>query len=248
MVPDRIIKVIQTLLDKVERGAEGSSQAEVEEAAVKAQELLLKYNLDQREVMAQSLGEKEEAIIEEVIDLNAFTKVTEGQWFMNLIYALSRANMCLALHRSSHIPKNVGMAVVFGKPMNVEIVKYLIDSIRNRLKTMAKEGYAKTKGTIYFNPNQNAFRRAYLDGAVRGIRSKLESATNDLKRLNSQMGLMVLTEEQKVNAFINSKYKVSTKKASNYGDVAARGMGFTDGQGMGLNKGVSGGMGRNMLN
>ena len=246
--PDRIMKIIKVLMAKIEKGAEGSSEAEIQEALKKVQQLMLEHNLSEKEVISHQLGKKEEEVSKREINLNEKTKVTEGQWLISLYYALARANMCIGVHDQSPVAKNMGRMLLYGSEMNLELVMYLADSVRNQLKIMAKEAYKKSKDSILFNPNQNAFRRAYLDGAVSGIKSKLQESLKENMAASSAMGLMVIDEEKRVLAYINKDLpNVGVKSKANYGDKLGKSMGYNDGRNMGLNKGLGGAGGRKMI-
>ena len=138
MEQDSILKKIKALIDKAasSRNCAGSI-AESEAFMKKAQELLLKYNLDTEKVTSYEQVKKE-GIEEEKISY-------QEDWEINLLSGIAIANFCNIVVHPNRLGLNLvrgGKISCIGKPSNVNVCLYLFSFFRNAILGLSIKGYS----------------------------------------------------------------------------------------------------------
>jgi hypothetical protein len=172
---DSLAKKIQALMDKANST---DSLAERESFMTKAQELILKNNVSSERLIAvkgglSSQGEIEENIIEEYVKY-------EDVWDRDLIVAVLKNNMCKHLYNTSQSyvivigkESNVNMVVGLFKNYMKAILGFAIQTYNYKLSTYHEADLPANKIKKFENEKLN-FLRDYLNGAVNGLKLKLE--------------------------------------------------------------------------
>ena len=167
-LPDNIRQKIEKLLAL----AESTNPHEAAAAMEKAQEILNRYNLSRDDVQP---GQAKPDITHERIELFAHARGSK-EWRYSLTHVLAQFNLCQALF-SRHI------AILIGRPQDIETVTWLYNHIAPRLYSMAdvavleyrdwrkQEGY---HGVPRGSQSYAAYRNNFLLGAVSGIARRLE--------------------------------------------------------------------------
>jgi len=233
-------KILKRVQDLIARRDNTDSPAEAENAAMRLQEFLLKYNLDETQVK-DGLNARTVSIGESKIPLDELGNIKEGQWLSYLYNTIAHHNLCKVVHTPIR-GKSLGIVTLMGTPLNIELVDYTVKQLMVKIKAANKHAYATSKVTASFNPNPNAFKRAFYDGCVRGIHAKLKEQTNQIIEQNPGMQGLILSSGQEIAEYVANKFGRLRKKAvSNYGDKSASNMGYEAGKGMNINKGVGAG-------
>lgn len=229
---EKVVEKIRKLLAKSESAKENGSVHEAESFALKAQELLLQYNLSQQDIHQ----EEKSAIEMEIVKLDAdFTiQKTEGPWITDLFIVLSNHNLCRVIIYGN---RNNNMVYIFGERHNIEIVKYMHSQILTKIKKLSLEAWKEYFGL----EKRNTFLRGYKVGVVKGINSKLyEQQRHQMSKYSGMAGLVKVNDQaitQKIQEEIGPLRR--SKKKSLKGDDG-KNKGYQDGKNMQLNKGISG--------
>lgn len=192
-------KTLDEIADKIQKlqaMVEGSrNQNEVEVASAKIQSLLAEYNLSMEQVKGFSVDK--DSVINDIWD------ITRGRnldtWRGGLINSLSKFNFCRAIHISGTTKIHL-----FGKPKNVEIVKWLYNFISSRLENICSGMFllAKLQNS---NIHGRTWKNSFYIGAVSAIHKKLAEQHGELENTVSGRELVIVRAEE-VNDAVNSVY------------------------------------------
>lgn len=229
-IPDRIFKILKDLLLITQH--KSSTPGEIENASMKVQEMLLKYNLSLSDV--QSRGEKK-SVGEKLFDLAGKQGRHDSDWVCSLVNVLAKNNLCRALY----FPQHKRMSVI-GQDHNVEIVLYLTDQLIPRINQACKDAWV-TYQPAGGDEKRNTFRRGFLKGCVAGIASKLQQQKERMEQENNNILALVRVSSTAVNEYVDKKYSLA-KPNKNSGKLRkssdSKFLGFQAGQNMQINKGV----------
>lgn len=238
---DRIISKIQQLLAL----QESPNEHEAALAAVKARELLVKYNLEIAEVM---VSKADDGVIED--DIPFLTKI-KSDWEVKLAGGIACAMFCKLL---------IGYRTLsfVGRPVDVESAKYTFNNIRLKLQALAQERtaeYTKEYTAKYgMSPrwtsgssHPKAWRMSWIYGAVRGVILKLkesmEADENDVKAI-------VLVTDKLIEGYIGKQYpKLGKYEGGGFTyNSKAFGKGENDGYNLGVDPALNSGDSHGELN
>lgn len=240
-VPASILAKIKKLLALANGAKEIGSLAEAEVAAAKASELMREYNIAISDVNLESGI----PITSECMDAEEFLKKNEGQWILKLYSTIAYHNFCKVIVRVGYRQKTTGIRIV-GEPMNIEMVKFIVDQLANNIRILAKKYWGIYDYEMGDNnpekETKNTFIRGFYSGAASGIYKKLkdqENATKATEQANNQVGLMVV-KHAAVDKWIEENLKIQNgggprKLSSDHG----YGSGFAAGNKMNINKGLT---------
>lgn len=228
-----ILEKVQKLL-RLQHGAEAiGSLHEAELAAQKAQDLLLKYNLELADVTGFVKPDAND--IRRFDETGIVNPKNEGKWIHSLFSVLCRHNFCRLIVRTSKYMDDY--AILIGTKDNVEVVKFLADQLSNRIRIAEKNAWKANTS----DEKRNAFRRGFFLGAVRGIDQQLE-----LKRLadiqaNVKVTTLVHVQDNKIKEFIQKEFdNLSKGRSSRVSATNGYAMGKETGRSMNINRGVQG--------
>lgn len=230
----KIIK-IQHLLAKA--GSTDSPQ-EAEALFVKAQELMVKWRIEESQ-----LEEQQETNIEQN-DVSCFKRKLEGNWELKLAGALCRPNGCDYTYG-----KHSQRIILYGAAKDVELVKYFIETTRETFRRIARKEYSallKKYGKHDPDlPKKNKYIRSFLLGACAGLADKMERMTRytvqQTDGVDAQSyGLIVRTALEKVENHIMENVAVKVVKSRTHvGDLSAFSNGVKTGKNHSLHIPVS---------
>lgn len=228
---EKVTEKIRKLLAKSESAKETGSIQEAEIFALKAQELLLQYNLSQHDINKP----EESPIIMEKIDLNDFEKVakTEGDWILSLFIELSRYNLCKSIIIGN---RGDNRLYIFGERHNIDIVKYLHDQLRVKIKRLSLEAWKEYKGL----EKRNTFLRGYKKGVVMGIKTKLyDQQQAQMKKYEGMPGLVKVNTEAINKTVAREIGPLGKSRSRTLSGQEGKEKGYRDGYNMNINKGIS---------
>lgn len=179
--------------------AKSTNENEAAVAAAKAQELLLKYNIEIAQVDGVDLSKKEHYTREfkEVFGKNRI------QWQVDLANSIAKNNLCRI------VLSGKGIWWV-GKPTNIEIAQYMFETTMRDLEDIAEKRWKQIlqlRDLQEKHPDAKLFtdyglktvhgktwKASFYVGAVRTISDRLASHLDDLRDENSNMNALVTTE------------------------------------------------------
>lgn len=228
-VSDSMMKRIKALIDKANST---DSAAEAESFMAKANELLLKYNLDAEHVMSKEEVQKT-GVQEDTVGF-------DEPWHQNLMSAIVRHNLCKML-----ISRHNGRLHVVGRPANVNAVIMMFDFFRGAITRIAMEAYKKLlKDDLEADGyaikrkkgHEENFINSYIGGAIDGVEKKMKEQMDYMKQGSGSMALVTMNEDA-VYKYIREKYpNLGYGRGSGFGYRAGSGayaMGQRDGYGLG---------------
>lgn len=167
---DKVIDKIRKLMAL----STSSNEHEAAAAAAKAQELLLKHNLD-----VSVLSSKEEQPTATKVD---FTLGDTAAWLAQLVNGVAESHFCcivLSYRWKGHTTKRERVFYMFGRPENVEVARYMSEYLHGTIMRLARA----TRGS---NAYQNAFRHGCVQTVVQRLRAgmkKFEAESSDTRAL-----------------------------------------------------------------
>jgi len=223
---------IEKLFNKAESAKELGSLAEAEMFMAKAQDILMKYNIDKGDL---NLGFEQgnPCIVDKYLnmkDLHGWSK-TDGRWLLQLYSYVGRFNFCKVVSHGTNL------ITIIGEPVNVDTIKYMVANIVPKIKQLRGKAWRE-----YHGPEKtNSFKRGYYAGAASGIFAKLRDQQEANKvKFSGLEGIIklhnVMVDEKTAETF-NS---LRSAKGRQLSSVSGFNRGHSDSKGISLNKGVSG--------
>lgn len=243
-ITDRIKKLLM-------KANSTNSPQEAETFLVKAQEMMMKYKIEQHQI---NLEEEEETIGEDAIFAGEIS--LEGKWEAELAKKLAWFNGCTLMWGTQ---KLVYKITFFGSEHDILMTKYFFETARNVFRRLSREQYLDKKNSIMeqnpyhtlkeleFNryiPYRSVFIRSFLWGACAGLGQKLNemkaSVQKDVDPTNTY-GLIIRNQIEKAKKFMVDKHKPKTAKQNGaFGDPEAQAKGREAGKNHKLTIGVEG--------
>lgn len=197
--------------------ASTESESESDLAMTKAQQLMDLHRIAQKDI------DKEKQPYIKCLDPIVAAKRLPT-WKAMLFNVLSRYNNCFAVMYKIN-GENQG--ILFGRESDIDHVRYLFAYCITQLNTASILGCLGESRT---------FRTSWFEGAVSGIRNKLEAGRQMAIRETGEFGLVKIQDEyRKVEAFANSLERFQAAKAkSRFHDQNAYDSGFGVGKSVDL--------------
>lgn len=186
-IPENILNKLKSLLNFKADAIRRDSIHEIENAAARINEILLKYNLELEEL---EFKDKEKLTKEDILYVQ---KKNENDWTKLLWGVIAKYNLCTVVSSSRRNDKGECYVAIYliGKEVNREIVKYTVDAIINEIRNVEPHYWVLYNGF----DKRNAFRRAFFLGCVRGINAKLQEEQNAFLRNEVKITALVRTNE-----------------------------------------------------
>lgn len=226
-VPEAILERIKKLLNLADL-TKNDSQAEAENAARKAQDLMLEYNIS-----LQQLHKGQEIPIKEhFINPEALLVKNEGPWLKSLYFGMLKLNFC----KSWTINKGKKGMQIIGEPQNIEMAQYMIDQLIPRIRSLAKQAWRDYDQGF---EKKNTFIRGFLEGCVRGVISKLESNQRMRQHTNQNVAGLVLVKNAAVQKYFEGMgMRLRAAGGKQLSGKSGFQIGRETGSGMSIHKGV----------
>lgn len=261
---NNLIEKIRKIIAKADST---DSQEEANAFMTKAQQLLLKHNLQMSDV------EYDNTKIKGAYESVEFGNVKEeGKWETLLMSVICEFNMCHSLiHKYKNVKK--GTMSVIGESHNIETTLYMYETAREVFRRLSKQAYNELrKQTLNawpgfselelqkskYLPYRMPFIRSYLKGCASGLYRKMEEmreevlndATNsdndsqDDQINTNQYDLMVVNNNEAIEKFIQDKFGDVKSANTNFraGSRHAFKQGFEQGKSYNLAKQVQSGV------
>jgi hypothetical protein len=217
----------EQVIDKVRKLlalATSSNEFEAASAAAKAQELLLKYNIETRRL------ETEDATDSGII-VRRMTEHDFSGWRSHLVGAVCEATQTRVLF--TKLGGKSKLYQIFGKPANCEVAEYLYGYLCKELVRLSPR------------PIATAESHAFRMGAVATIYTRLLETFTEFKEASADSMALVVTTAAAVDAKVAEMYpKLGKSRAARISDWDAYDRGRVAGKNIPLRRGVgSGGTG-----
>lgn len=217
---EKIIERVRKLLALAAEGS-GASEHEAATAAAKAQELLLRHNLN-----AAHLEEVRDAVDNKIIDDH--DSYSMG-WRSSLIFAIANSTGCRAVQWTDYRHSFGKKFHIFGEPANIEVATYLYSYLTRELMRLSPKPAASAKG--------HAFRM----GAVHTVALRLRQTFSEFQNASDETRALVVTMSEAVNKALAEKYpKLNKGRGGSISDNEAYRAGREAGKSIELRRGVSG--------
>jgi hypothetical protein len=229
---DEIKEKLRKLIAKEESSRELGNQMEAEAFASKIQELLLQYELDIEEVRGK---DKASDIEKEKVDITDIVGSHEGTWVYLLYGVGAENNFCKVVMPYKW---DYNYLTLIGEENNREFTHYFVNQLISKLRELARRSFKEYRGT----DKRNTYIRAFLRGAVDGIKSRLQKDRKEAMDSTPQVYGLVVRKDAALRIFMDQAYRPgSLGSRSNTSTSSQAGYlnGVAAGQGVSINKGVS---------
>ncbi len=229
-------KVIDTIRKLLNLSEGTNSPAEAEAAAAKAQQLLLKYNLELDEVKG-FIPEEERLVGEELVETSE--KKSESNWIWELYGVVARYNFCYTIrHRWIDTNNPYGVkASVIGLSGNVAVVTFTVEWLIPNIRRMAKEAWTEYEGY----EKRGRFTRGFLIGCVEGIRSKLHREWEASQVVDENTRALVVVRGREIAEYVRLHFPaLSISKPRSLSSWDGKTAGDRAGQDMTIRRGITG--------
>jgi len=229
---------IREKIKKLLAKAEGTNNLhEAELFAKKATELMAQYAIEREDLMTKEAPEQVEQMS---IPYSLFwgDKKEGMDWHVMLWSIIARYNMGFVLD-----DPNSRSIKIYAEPTYATLIQSVVLSLLARLRAIAKAETSKQSkamkiAQIKFNPN--AFKRAFLLGAVRGIADQLKEQKQELEKEYTQLPAIITNNNEKIKIYLESKgIGFKSSKAANLKNKAGLSSGYNTGKNMNIGSGVN---------
>jgi hypothetical protein len=222
---ETITRRIAKLLDLANRKA--GNEAEAQAAAAKAQELLLRHNLDLADVEGR-IDDDGDPLVED-------TKVQPGQrtrtWERDLFFKVCHGFNCRGLYTSPNRWSKTYQYHFVGRRSSVEVAQYMFEYLKNALNDVAAKAWKESKAEIEeagaYQVNGRTWKYDFLMGAVRSIGERFYQEKERFKQESVKGRAMIRVSGTEVDLFVKDKYPRLTfcrsARDTLCGDARARG-------------------------
>ena len=236
-VPKSIFEKIKKLLCLAEGARAINSLHEAELATLKAQELLLEYNLSIENI---NLRDKEPIIKDSVNNWDKpndfkvnFAPKNEGKWIISLYFCICRHNFCRGISHKNHD------FTILGEKHNTEIVNYICQQLITKLRILAKESYKKYCHEERGYENKGSYIRGFFKGAIDGINDKLYSQKVKIMSENTNINALVLVKNEALKKFEAKEYpKLGIFNPGHNNSYYGKIHGYKTGNNLSINKAI----------
>lgn len=240
---DKVMRKIAKLKKLYEGAKKINSEGEANNAAALIQKLLAEYNLTMEEV-----GTAEEKAANGVIheQISGFTrKSIGGYWEQRLTHVICRWNFCTCYIYGNSYKK----LVIVGKKDNLEMVKWLLDMLKERFVAFSHNRYKEYRNGLEegVKPcSKEKFQRSYLMGCAAGLDAKLQEEHEREKKeeveLSTKITALVVRNNAAIDEYVEMTWgKVGTARRTREHYDRARNAGYQDGKNTNINKPIAGG-------
>lgn len=217
-IADRIAK----LLAKAESS---THKAERDAFNAKAEELMLRYGIEQAELESQGKAEVEE-IVRERLQYKGDYAIVMGIFVNSIALALGSLKVLQSKWR------NQNSVYVIGHKTDVEHCLALVNSLQVQAQTEVRRWWRSAPERNYLTPWEGYLeRRGYLEGFASGAADRIRKERRDVRQTASKGAELVLvSKEQRVDAWFAEQYPKLGKATTHRSGHEGRLNGFRKGQ------------------
>ena len=200
-ISEGVLKKLQALLRLAKDKA--ATEAEAALALERAQELLLKYNLEVSQVEAEH-PEDVEGIIDEYFEVTCSWANQPKEWKLELARTLGEFNFCRILYSR--------WGVIFvGRKTNIEAVEEMYTWVVEQLQVAAEKGLQDYKANLG-RVHGHRWKNSFYFGARDIIFHRLWTQWREFRNTSGETKALVLNNSTALTEYINNKWpKLGTK-------------------------------------
>ena len=238
-----VMRKIKKLKELYEGAKAINSEGEAANAFRLMQKLLVEYNLTLEEVNDKTEEENNPMLHEHT---SGFTyKSIGGRWEQILLHVICKWNFCRCyLYGSSY--KNL---IIVGRKENVEMVKWLRDTLSERYVEFSKQHYKEYLKNLspWEKPmSKDKYQRSYLSGCAAGLDAKLTEEHRKEKEqevdLSTKITALVVRNDAALTEYVEKQFgRVGKGRSFSENYDSARMTGFKDGRNTDIHKPIAGG-------
>ena len=236
---DDIMRKIRKLKSLYEGAKKINSEGEAHMAALLMKKLLTQYNLTMEQVGDAEDKEKDK-ILDEVVSGYSYHSIG-GQWESYLTYVICKWNFCRMLQWGGY-----KKLIIIGNRENLEMVKWLRDTLADRYVQFSKDRYKEYCESEYgmIHPmSKDKYQRSYLMGCAQGLDVKLtkehEQEKKEDEEYSAKVTALVLRKDAELEKYCDDKWHPKKGRQMHVHYDAANAAGFKDGKNTQLNKPIS---------
>lgn len=227
----------QKLKNLLHLAKNAATDGEAAAAAAQAAKIAEKYRIEIATL--DGIGEVEERTVKAEDPL--FSAMNNIHWKVDLASYICMYNGCKMLIWSTYKKDSFGETkrikeyLLFGKPSDIQVVRYLFAYLSVELIRLSKQ-VSKGKG--------KSFSNSYLRGAVQGVKEQLKTAQQEAREGISTTALVKIDKrladaKAEMNRLFSNNKKITSTGVIN--DANAYNRGMADGRNVHLGKSLNGG-------
>lgn len=227
---DSLLRKIKSLL---ELSKDENSTHEAETAAKMAQQLMMKYNIEEAEIH----GHEPSSLERSLYPVYKIMKGNEGTWIRSMFSTIAKFNFCSIVITEKYVTDQYEEHFyILGSPTNIEMVTYIAEQLISRIRGIEKLYWERYTG----RDKRNTFRRGFFKGAVNGIYVKLEAQQEQFTEDDSTNALIV-RKDKELEEFKHKIFgKLGKSRSGGSSSRDGRSQGYEAGSNMSINQGVRG--------
>lgn len=196
---DSIIRKLRKLQALYEGAKAINSEAEANTAAAAITRILTEYNLTLDEIGKEE--KIDDPVGRETVSGYSFKSIG-GRWEYRLYFVLCKYNFCRAYYSG----KGFSRVTLIGKKENVELVKWLKETLSRYFVELSKKRYQEFKDSDNFiiNPQgRDTFQRHYLMGCTFGVEEKLKEAKSEHNaEYTAKLNALMVRSDEALDKFV----------------------------------------------
>lgn len=211
MTESKIIEKIAKLLRLADEHS-GGTEAERDLAMKRAQEMMLKHNLDYAKITGGLQSAEGD-----VADHNIMVKGAMNQWRLKLLASIGAVTFVNVI--SFNLGKHHKRVMLVGRPDNLAFTTRLFEALVPWLETECKiavKDEEKLRGDEFFNPR--AFKRSFMESAAYRIHGRLQET-----RRATKVGTDLVRNEDAANRQHLESLGIKVRRSSARGSGEAAG-------------------------
>lgn len=227
MKSEKIFSKLRKLINLRDNAQEIGSEGEAQAAAFKITQILLEYNLSEKDI--------EEKIDNPIIIKNIpyKTDICSGIWYSCLVYVVCKYNMCTSLIHNGikNNRKFKESFIIIGREASIETVEYLLSYLSNAFYKVGVKKYKENNLEL----TRAKYLKSFLVGCVQGLTEKYEAM-----KVAENIYALVKSEKSALEDFVKNIFpNLSKSRASKASiDKNANSEGFETGRAIKINEGI----------
>jgi Protein of unknown function (DUF2786) len=190
--------------------ATSDNPEEAASAATKAQSMLIQHNISLAELDNFSLEKNEK-----VIQINTSGRHARNRcaWFGNRANIIAKANLCRILTNGAGL-------IWIGKPTNLEVAKYVLESVTTDLDYLCDLAfdYYKQVNTGY-TVHGKTWKNTFNFGANKVLSERLQANLEALRSGVENVNALIVVNDRELDEFIRIKYPRLTTTTNTFRPV-----------------------------
>ncbi len=239
-IPDELLDKLNKLKNMADGAAAVGSMEEAANAAAKYQAMLLKYNLEESQVLEHGIAKKAQMLMSEL--------TVERNIYKVLLRAVAKSCMCRTVCDGA----NLKHFWILGEKHNVAATEYLFEQILIKIamsSSYAWKSYAKSGGT----EKRHNYVKSFQAGCIDMVVIRLHKQEEEIKKetvAGQSMAVMIVNKTALATRFMTDKFPNLINRSRSYTAGNSR-SGYSDGQQAGknleFNRGLGNASGSKML-